>query len=105
MLIAAEVSRIPPTQKLYPIYDLTSSGLASGRDPLEEANPYRITPDVPYTGVNFGTITIIWDAMHGPQVEFNIHDGNGKAVTDTYVPLTDLRFDTIVLPAPLDRAS
>jgi alkaline phosphatase D len=100
-----EVSRIPPTQKLYPIFDLTSSGLASGRDPLKEANPYRITPDVPYTGVNFGTITIIWDAMHGPQVEFKIHDGNGKAVTDTYVPLTDLRFDTIVLPAPLDRAS
>lgn len=101
----AEISQIPATHTLYPIYDFTSSGLTGSRDPTNELNPYRIAPESPYTGTNFGTITVIWEGLHGPQLELQIHDLEGAAVTRTYIPLIDLRYDTTVLPMTEDPAS
>lgn len=55
----AELSRHDEALE-YPLYDLTASGLTHYVSPDEEANRHRVGPFV--TALNFGVITIDWEA-------------------------------------------
>ncbi|MCH2132230.1 MAG: alkaline phosphatase family protein [Phycisphaerales bacterium] len=84
----AEVSRAEEPG-LYPLYDLTSSGLT---EVWTGVAPNRNRIGRPYLGANFGTIEIDWEAKPGPVVILGISDVHGREVIRRRVPLSDLDF-------------
>ncbi len=55
----AEVSKFELDSLMYPIYEITSSGLThSFENPGDEPNPYRVSPL--YPGKNFGVLEFSW---------------------------------------------
>jgi alkaline phosphatase D len=59
---------------LYPIYDITSSGLTHGHSC---AGPNILRVGGCYMQPNFGLITINWEAKNGPQITFELRDAKG----------------------------
>lgn len=73
---------------LYPIYDLTSSGLTNVY-PYVAPNKNRILD--PYRGRNFGTIDIDWD-LKDPKITLGIRDINGETIITKDLFLSELKF-------------
>ena len=73
---------------LYPIYDLTSSGLNQGWSRLG-ANPNRLGDG--YLEANSGLIDIDWDKPD-PEVRLRVLDVDGRARIDLQLALSELSF-------------
>lgn len=85
----AELSRTEEPG-LYPLYDLTSSGLT---EVWKGIAPNRQRILSPYLGANFGTIEIQWDQYdRGPLLWLGIQDVEGKQVIRKQVWLDELDF-------------
>ncbi len=84
----AELSRVT-TKDLYPIYDLTSSGITSTWD-FATPNDNRI--DGPVMENNFGIVKIDW-SKPDPQIDLQIHDVTGKVRISKSIVLSDLQFN------------
>jgi alkaline phosphatase D len=80
---------------LYPIFDLTSSGLNQGWPQLG-ANPNRIGNG--YKQANAGLIDIDWSPPD-PRVRLRVLDVTGRAVIDFPLALSELGFATAEKPA------
>jgi alkaline phosphatase D len=90
---------------LYPIHDLTSSGLNQGWPQLG-ANPNRIGDG--YKHANAGLVEIDW-SQPDPRVRLRVLDVTGRAVIDFPLALSELTFAAAEKPADplatLDRGS
>ena len=85
----AELSRIEEPG-MYPLYDLTSSGLT---EVWKGIGPNRNRILSPYLGANFGTIDIDWTQFdRGPLLRLGIHDVEGREVIGKQVWLDELDF-------------
>ena len=73
---------------LYPLYDLTSSGLTNVY-PFVGANKNRIMKA--FRGRNFGTIDIDWSSKD-PILTIGLKDINGQKVLSKSIPHSELRF-------------
>lgn len=71
----AEISRLPPGDVPYPLYDVTSSGLTHGKGWDNEINPHRL--GAMYREPNFGTIEIDWE-VPDPLVVLAIRSPTGQ---------------------------
>lgn len=104
----AELSALTPADGvLYPLYDLTTSGLnleippkpAAKEDQLTkpkeavskkpQINRYRLH-ERPYTGSNFGLIRIQWDAPN-PSLRLEVCGLNGEVVLSRDIPFSEIR--------------
>jgi alkaline phosphatase D len=85
----AEISRRQEAG-LYPLYDITSSGLNRGF-PRDAPNPNRFRMDGYYLKENFGLLEIDW-AEPDPRVRFRILDAAAQNRLDLELRLRDLRF-------------
>jgi alkaline phosphatase D len=83
----AELSKIT-TAGLYPIYDLTSSGITSKWD-FATPNDNRI--EGPVMENNFGLVRIDW-SKPDPEIDLQIHDVDGKVRINRSIRLSDLQF-------------
>lgn len=87
----AEISRIPASYDLYPIYDITSSGLTQYGDAVTtEKNVHRIATKGAYKGGNFGLVEIDWEDTDGPSIKLEVIDRYGKIFAQHEIPLSDL---------------
>lgn len=85
----AELSRVE-TPGMYPLYDLTSSGLT---EVWRGIAPNRQRIHSPFLGANFGTIEIQWDQFErGPRIILGISDLEGRTVIGQAVWLDELDF-------------
>jgi alkaline phosphatase D len=82
----AEISKLNKSG-LYPIYDVTSSGITSTWD-FATPNDNRI--DGPIMENNFGLIKINWEASD-PEITLQIHDVSGNERISRTVKLSELR--------------
>ncbi len=82
-----DVSRDDDPLLPYPLYDITSSGLNQGEEPVNEANQYRAGPVVRST--NYGLIRIDWDA-EPTMVKLEGYKPAGKAFASIELTLDDL---------------
>lgn len=73
---------------LYPVYDLTSSGLNQGWPQLG-ANPNRLGAGYPHP--NGGLVEIDW-SLPDPRVRLRVLDAGGRAVIDFPLALSELGF-------------
>jgi alkaline phosphatase D len=80
----AEISKLT-SQNIYPLYDVTSSGITSTWD-FATPNDNRI--DGPVMENNFGALIINWDKK---EVEMQIHDADGKKRISRMVKFSDLK--------------
>ncbi|MEX0937759.1 MAG: alkaline phosphatase D family protein [Pirellulales bacterium] len=86
-----EISQIAPADSgvPYPLYDVTSSSLNQPEGGTEdEVNRFRLGEN--YRDVNFGTITIDWQA-DDPTIELEIRNLRGDAVRQESTTLAELR--------------
>jgi alkaline phosphatase D len=83
----AEISRLSATG-VYPIYDVTASGITSTWD-FATPNDNRI--DGPVMENHFGLITINWEEQD-PSVKMEIHDVDGKLRISREIHLSELKF-------------
>lgn len=83
----AEISKLSQPG-LYPIYDVTSSGITSTWD-FATPNDNRI--DGPVMENNFGLIKINWEA-NDPEITMQIHDVKNKERISRTVKLSELKF-------------
>jgi alkaline phosphatase D len=83
----AEISRVTE-DGLYPVYDVTSSGITSKWD-FATPNDNRI--DGPVMENHFGMITIDWKKAD-PSITMQIRDVTGKIRIDRVIALSDLQF-------------
>lgn len=83
-----ELSRYEP-QNLYPLYDLTSSGITQTWRNVEE-NQNRI--GAPVRENNFGMIEIEWEKKD-PKINFYLQDREGKTVLNRSVRLSELGWE------------
>lgn len=81
-----ELSRLT-ADGLYPIYDLTSSGITQSW-PKIESNDNRIGDAIGEN--NFGMLLLDWDAE---QLTFELRNKRGKKVLQESVPFSDLSFE------------
>jgi len=73
----------------YPLYELTSSSLnRPGGGNEDEPNRHRLSQV--YSPINFGTITIDWEAA-GTPIMLALHDGKGEVVYETKLTLRELQ--------------
>ncbi len=89
----AEISKLPQSDKLYPLYEVTSSGLnsAMGISGLfsTEDNRYRVGDNLLFD--NFAAIMV--NTVDGTKIiELQLHRANGDQVKSISVPLADLTF-------------
>jgi alkaline phosphatase D len=84
----AEISRFD-APGLYPLYDVTSSGL-NRRFPVDEANPNRFRVGGAFIGHNFGELDIDWD-REDPLLAVRILDAEGRERLRQEIPLDSLR--------------
>lgn len=82
-----ELSGITDEPGLYPIYDLTSSGMTHLSGPGE--NIYRIGE--PFENLNYGIIDIDWSATPA-NVSLEVRNVKGEAVIQKLVSLDELKF-------------
>lgn len=82
----AEISRLDP-EGLYPIYDITASGITSTWD-FATPNENRI--DGPVMENHFGLLIIDWKKEE-PSVTMQIHDKSGKIRIDRTIGLGELK--------------
>tara|TARA_Y100000589_G_scaffold326246_1_gene365664 strand:- start:962 stop:2317 length:1356 start_codon:yes stop_codon:yes gene_type:complete len=86
----AELSR-DEEPDLYPLHDLTSSGLT---EVWKGIAPNRNRVLAPFLGANFGTVEIEWDDHdRGPRIVLSIHDEEGQIVISQAIWLDELDFD------------
>jgi alkaline phosphatase D len=83
----AEISRFS-AEGLYPIYDVTSSGITST---WEFATPNDNRIDGPVMENNFGLVTIDWKETD-PSITMEIHDVHGKIRISRTIRLSELKF-------------
>jgi alkaline phosphatase D len=83
----AELSKLN-TEGLYPIYDLTASGITSTWD-FATPNDNRI--DGPVMENHFGMIQIDWSKTD-PEITLQIHDVTGKIRINNVINLSELQF-------------
>lgn len=83
-------------EELYPLYDLTSSGINKSRSPRPgdppralEPNPYRVGK--PYRGHHFGLLEINWDRAD-PTLKMSIVDGKAQHPIAVQTTLSQLKF-------------
>jgi alkaline phosphatase D len=86
----AEISRIDEPG-LYPIYDVTSSGITSTWD-FATPNDNRI--DGPVMDNHYGLLTIDWQ-QEDPTIKMEIHDVDKKVRISRTIKLSDLRFKAL----------
>jgi alkaline phosphatase D len=88
---SADISMLPPGTDggpLYPLYDITSSGLTeSGLK--DEPNRFRVSGDDVYNHQNFGWISIDWDSPD-PKINLEIRNLRGKIVREVKTTLGTL---------------
>ena len=88
----ADISMIPPETDggpLYPIYDITASGLTQTGF-SRESNRYRVGDENPFGKQNFGWIDIDWDEKD-PTIKLEIRDVEGKVVRKAETTLNTLK--------------
>lgn len=83
----AEFSRLDSTVG-YPLYELTASGLTHHAPAHEEPNRHRIAPLV--TALNFGLITIDWEATP-VRIRLQVRGENNEPHIDRTVSLAELQ--------------
>lgn len=83
----AEISRITEPG-LYPVYDVTASGITSTWD-FATPNDNRI--DGPVMENHFGLLKIDWDS-DDPKITMQIHDVSGKIRIDRTIALSEISF-------------
>jgi alkaline phosphatase D len=83
----AEISKLS-SKGIYPIYDVTSSGITSTWD-FATPNDNRIDGAVMEN--NFGLLKIDWEKSI-PEVTMQIHDVNGKERISRTILLSELQF-------------
>jgi alkaline phosphatase D len=88
---SSDISLLPPETDggpLYPLYDITSSGLNQTGLP-DEPNRLRVAGDSVYNQPNFGWIDINW-SEEDPTVKLEIRDLEGKVVREVQTTLNGL---------------
>ena len=88
----ADISIAPPDTDggpLYPIYDITSSGLTQ-TGYSREKNRYRVGTENPFGKQNFGWIDIDWQA-EDPTIKLEIRDVEGTVVREAQTTLKTLK--------------
>lgn len=83
----AEINKREP-EDLYPLYDITSSGLTHFHAPAAKSS-YRVGDA--YTRENFGMIRIDWDA-NPIDISFEIYTKGGQLKFNHEVNLDELKF-------------
>jgi len=83
----AEISKLD-SPGLYPIYDVTASGLSSTWD-FATPNNHRI--EGPVMDNNFGLLTIAFNGSH-PHIKVEIWDIRGNQRIEYTIPLEEIRF-------------
>ena len=83
----AELSKQQPAG-MYPLYDMTSSGLNQSED-APRANMYRVGTALQEQ--NFGMINIDWNATP-ISINLQIFSKSGLLKIEKTIPLTDLQF-------------
>jgi len=86
----AEISRDDPPAAPYPMWDVTSSGLNQGTQPVSEPNRFRVGPVVRAT--NFGMVRIDWRAQP-VTLTLETRGGDGTLLTSQVIDLDTLRTD------------
>lgn len=82
----SEVSRADQGQS--PLYEFTASGLThTNADYAAALNPYRVAG--PVTDVNFGLVTIDWEAEPGPELRLQAVGVDGSRLVQTRVVLDE----------------
>ena len=74
----------------YPLTDFTSSGMTHSEPAYAELNNSRRIVG-PFTGFNFGEISIAWDAPTGLEVTLTCRDADGRQQFDHVVQVSNLR--------------
>ncbi len=82
----AEISKLT-SPDLYPIYDVTASGITSTWD-FATPNDHRING--PVMENNFGLIKVNWQ-LQDPEISLQIHDAEGKERINRVIKLSELK--------------
>jgi len=88
----SEISLLPPETDggpLYPLYEVTSSGLNQTGLP-EEENRFRVEGTEIYNQPNFGLIEVDWQ-QEDPAIRLEIRDVDGKVVREVKTTLNTLK--------------